>query len=160
MKNARRTKLKIIIGLILVLAISSNLPWGKAFFKTLIILPEFISNSPVKTIQIFTPKPQVTEVVFKSGKRTIYADLWLPKKKGTYPAVVLSLGVDIDRKDERIQRLANVIARSGIATLVPNIPSLHRRRLLAEARDDLISSFEYLRSKPNIKGGKVGFFAF
>src|SRR3989344_4686502 len=138
----------VILALILFLIIS---PQGRAFYKTLIILPEFIPNSPVKTLNLLTQKPQVKEVEFQSGGRTIDADLWLPQSKSNHPAVVLNLGVDIDRKDPRTQELADIFARSGITTLVPNIPSLGRRRVLKEAKDDLIASFEYLNSLPNIK---------
>ena len=147
----------VILALILFLIIS---PQGRAFYKTLIILPEFIPNSPVKTLNLLTQKPQVKEVEFQSGGRTIDADLWLPQSKSNHPAVVLNLGVDIDRKDPRTQELADIFARSGITTLVPNIPSLGRRRVLKEAKDDLIASFEYLNSLPNIKSNKIGFVGF
>ena len=163
MKNPKgvgklRTK---IIWAILILTIAVIItPWGRAFYKTLVILPEFIPNSPVKTINLMTPKPVIQEVVFNSGQRQIYADLWLPKKKGKFPAAVLHLGIDIDRKDPRVQKLANVFARSQVAILVPNIPSLGSRRVLAEGKDDLIASFEYLKSIPNTKEDKLGFVGF
>src|SRR3990167_2114592 len=160
MRIIKKHGLKIIGASLFALFIFSSQPWGKAFYKTLIILPEFIPNSPVKTINLFTKNPQILEVNYPSQKETVYADLWLPSQKGKYPAAVLHLGVDIDRKDERIQRLANAFARSGVATLVPNIPSLSRRRVLNEGKEDLISSFEYLKSRPQVKSEKVGFIGF
>ena len=163
MKNPKgvgklRTK---IIWAILILTIAVIItPWGRAFYKTLVILPEFIPNSPVKTANFLTRKPQIEEVKFQSEDRTIYADIWYPNSSGKHPAAVLHLGVDIDRKDERAQKLANVFARSGIITIVPNIPALGRRRVLAEAKNDLIASFEYARSLPNTKADKIGFIGF
>lgn len=160
MKIIKKHGFKIIAVVILAILIFSSIPQGKAFYKTLLILPEFIPNSPIKTVNLFLPKPQVQEVQFVSGERVIYADLWLPKTKGKHSAAVLHLGVDIDRKDERAQKLANALSRTGLAILVPNIPSLERRRVLAEGKDDLIASFEYLKSRPEVKSDKVGYVGF
>ena len=160
MSKLKKRNSKIIWIILAILVFVLVTPWGRTFYKTLIILPEFIPNSPIKTINLLTPTPQIKEVEFKSQDKTIFADLYLPKTRGKYPAAVLHLGVDIDRKDERIQKLANVSARSGIATLVPNIPSLHNRRVLTETKDDLISSFDYLKSQPNINKKKLGFIGF
>lgn len=160
MKLFKKHGLKLIGVFLALIVIFALTPWGKASFKTLLILPEFIPNSPIKTVNLFSQKPQNQEVQFPSGERTIYADLWLPKGKGKYPGAVLHLGVDIDRKDERAQKLANALSRSGIAILVPNIPSLERRRVLAEGKDDLVASFEYLKSRPEVKSDKVGYVGF
>jgi|SRR3989344_780688 len=156
--GALRTK---IIWAILILIVAVIItPWGRAFYKTLIILPEFIPNSPIKTTNLLTRKPAIKEVEFESEDRTIYADIWYPNSSGKHPAAVLHLGVDIDRKDTRAQKLANAFARSGIITLVPNIPSLGKRRVLAEAKSDLVASFEYAKSLPNTKQAKIGFIGF
>lgn len=160
MKLIKKHGFKIIVAFIAVILVASNIPWGRTFYKTVLILPEFMPNSPVKPGNFLTKEPIIQEVQYESFGRTINADLWLPATRGKHPAAVLHLGVDIDRKDERIQRLANAFARSGVATLVPNIPSLERRRVLAEGKDDLISSFEYLRSQAQIKKDKVGFIGF
>ncbi len=157
MKNKIAKILLVLTAILLVFFIS---PIGRTTAKTLIILPEFIPNSPVKIIDIFTPKPVVKEVVFTSGSRDIYADLWLPKEKGRFPAAVLHLGIDVDRKDPRVQKLADAFARTGVATLVPNIPSLSGRRVLAKAKNDLIASFEFLKSQPNVRTEKLGFIGF
>ena len=159
-KSAGKLRTKIIWAVLILTVALIITPWGRAFYKTLIILPEFIPNSPIKTAGILTRKPIIKEVEFKSEDRTIYADIWYPNSQGKHPAAVLSLGVDIDRKDERAQKLANVFARSGIITLVPNIPSLGRRRVLAEAKNDLVASFEYAKSLQNTKQDKVGFIGF
>ena len=123
-------------------------------------MPGIIPNSPIESVNPFAAKPVVEEVEFNSEGRTVYADLWLPKKSGKFPAAVLHLGVDIDRKDERAQRVARSSARSGVATLVPNIPSLSRRRILTEAKEDLVASFEYLKNRAEVKSDKTGFIAF
>lgn len=160
MNIIKKHGLKIIGVTLLFLLIFFNLPWGKAFYKTLILLPEFVPNSPVKPLNFLAKKPQILEVSFPGKEETVYADLWLPAGNKKHPAVVLHLGVDIDRKDQRAQKLADSLARSGIATLIPNIPPLSNRRVLAQSKDDLISSFKYLKSHPQIKKDKVGFVSF
>jgi hypothetical protein len=143
-----------------IIAVSFLTPVGRTTAKTLIILPEFIPNSPVKTINLFTSQPVIKEVEFASGSRTIYADLWLPKKQGKFPAAVLHLGIDVDKKDPRVQKLANSFARTGVATIVPNIPSLGRRRVLTEAKGDLMASFKYLKSLTEVDSSRIGFIGF
>lgn len=161
MSKFKKSKLlKVLLVFITALLIFFLTPVGRTTAKTLIVLPEFIPNSPVKTINLFTPEPKIREVRFNSGTRTIDADLWLPKEKGEFPAAVLHLGIDIDRKDARVLKLANVFARSGVATLVPNIPSLNRRRVLTEAKDDLVASFEYLKTLPNVSEERLGLIGF
>ena len=159
-KKAGKLRTKIIWAFLILIVAVIITPWGRAFYKTLIILPEFIPNSPIKTADILTRKPIIKEVEFKSADRTIDADVWYPSSSGKHPAAVLNLGVDIDRKDERTQKLANIFTRSGIITVVPNIPSLGRRRVLAEAENDLVASFEYAKSLQNTKQDKVGFIGF
>jgi len=159
-RSAGKLKNKIIWALVILIVAVIITPWGRAFYKTLIILPEFIPNSPIKTANFLTKKPIIKEVQFQSYERTIDADLWMPKTPGKHPAAVLHLGVDIDRKDERAQKLANAFSRSGIAILVPNIPSLSSRRILKEGKEDLISSFQYLNSQAGIKQNGIGFVGF
>ena len=159
-KKAGRLRTKIIWAFLILIVAVIITPWGRAFYKTLIILPEFIPNSPIKTASILTRKPIIKEVEFESEDRTIYADIWYPNSQGKHPSAVLHLGIDIDRKDLRAQKLANAFARSGIITLVPNIPSLGQKRLLPETKLDLIASFEFLKSQPNVKSQNIGYIGF
>lgn len=159
MKLLKRSDKIFWIILILVTLILIT-PWGRAGAKTLMIMPEFIPDSSFSPLNFLTAKPQITEVKFMSQDRTIYADLWAPRGKNKHPAVILHLGVNIDRKDSRVLEIANALSRSGIAVLAPNIPSLGKHRVLAEAKDDLVTSFEYLKSQPNIKNAEVGFIGF
>jgi len=161
LKIFKRHKLKIIFLILAVLILAVlNTKWGRAFLKTTTFLPGIVPNSPIETVNPFATKLVIKEVEFTSGGRTINADLWLPKKSGKFPAAVLHLGVDIDRKDQRAQRVANASARSGVATLVPNVPSLSQRRVLLETKEDMIAAFEYLKTRPEVIPEKLGFIAF
>lgn len=162
MKIIKRHKLIFsLIVLVVLLIVILNTKWGRAFSKSINLLPGIIPNSPIETVNPFAAKPLIKEVEFESDGRAIKADLWLPKKSGKFPAAVLHLGVDIDRKDERAQRVARALARSGIATLVPNVPSLSQRRILQEAKEDMVAAFEYLKGeKGEINQDKLGFVAF
>lgn len=155
-----RHGLKIIGAVILVVLIISVLPQGRAFYKTLRIVPEFLPSSTIRPLNILTSKPLIREVGYQSQGKKIYADLWLPNGRGKHPAAVLHLGLDIDRKDPRVQKVASAFARSGLIILVPNIPTISQRRLNQETTEDFINSFEYLKSLPQVKNGNVGFLGF
>lgn len=129
--------------------------------KATLFLLELIPNNLIKPLSWVTSKPTVTQVSYKTEKgEQIYADLWLPKDGGESPGMVLHLGVDIDKTDPRAQQMANAMARLGIATLVPNLNSLHKRRVLETSKQELISAHQFLSEHKNIDSGKTGFVAF
>jgi dienelactone hydrolase len=151
---------KVIGSLVLFLLIFLSIPQGRALTKALLTTPELINNSPIRPLRFFTSEPIVNEVSFKSRNQPITADLYLPQKRGRFPAVVLDLGLDIDKKDPRVQKIAEAFARNGLIVLAPNIPSLTERRLTINTKEDLISAFEYLETQNNVKKDKIGIIGF
>lgn len=148
--------LKIIGVVILVLTMLTLTRQGQALTKTTIFLYKEISdplgNKPSSSITTSTIK----EVAYQSRGETIYADLWIPKAKNPEVGVVLSLGTDIDRGDQRTLRLAKNLSEAGIVVFSPDIPSLSARRLSDDATVDLVNAFKFLKSDPYLKDKKVG----
>ncbi len=155
-----KRKIALSVALILFLTVILSVTFRKEI-KAGLFLIQIIPNNPIKPLNLITPRPVVSQVIYKSDEgEDIYADLWLPRKKGNFPGVVLHLGVDIDKDDTRSQQLASAMARSGFAVLVPNINSLHKRRLLESSKNELISSLQFLIAEKNVNPEKTGFVAF
>lgn len=154
MKSLGKYKAQVII-LVIILAIFN--PYTRAFFKSVLLISEIFPGSSVKPLGIFTKEPILKEVVYKSGGKEIFADLWSPNDRRKHPGAVLHLGLDIDRKDPRVQMFAKSLARSGIIVLAPNIPSISNRRLTRETPRELEDSFKYLTSLNLVDKKKTGF---
>src|SRR3989304_6090076 len=107
MKNLLKigmTKL-IFIFLILFILVGAS-KTGQAFFESVFLTLTWATEGKFTPINSFTNKPYTFEVYYQSGNETIAADLWIPnERKNTYPAAVLDLGIDIDRKDPRVQKV-------------------------------------------------------
>jgi hypothetical protein len=153
-----RGKIAILVFVAAILFV--NTPYTKALYKSAFLLLEIFPNSQVKPFGVFTKEPILKEVVYKSGDQEIHADLWIPnEKKKKYPAAVLHLGLDIDRKDERVTMIAEAIARTGTIVLTPNLPSLSNRRLTINTPTELRDSAIYLKSLNISDPKKLGFIA-
>lgn len=156
----KKHRAKIIYALILTLILSTQFQPTKAVYQALITVPELIKDSPVRLLLALTRKPRVKEVVIESAGRKIYADIYFPNDRKKHPAAVLDLGLDIDRKDPRVVKVAETFARNGFIILTPNIPYLSTRRLTTTAVDDFIAAYQYLETQPNVKKNKMGFIGF
>lgn len=160
MKFLKKNGVKILCVILLVLVLLTKTAPGISLIKTSTIIYNIFSDPLGNKINSTKSSSIVKEVSFKSNERTIYADLWIPKEKNKYPATILSLGIDIDKGDHRITRLAKILSESGFVVLIPNIPSITSRRLNIDAKEDLVSSFEFLNSQSGIKKNKIGFISF
>lgn len=156
----KKHRAKIVYALILTLILSTQFHPTKAFYQALITVPELIQDAPFRPLIHLTRKPKVKEVVIESENRKIYADVYSPNDRKKHPAAVLDLGLDIDRKDPRVVKVAETFARNGYIVLVPDIPYLSSRRFTTTAVDDFIASYNYLETLPAVKQNKIGFIGF
>lgn len=151
---------KILLFVIIFVILFVSLPQTKAIYKSLFLLLEVAPNSQVKPLGFFSKEPILKEVVYKSGDKEIFADLYLPNDNKKHPAAVLQLGLDIDRKDSRVVMTAEALARSGIIILSPNLPTLSVRRITEDSPNELVDSFIFLKSVAQVDKKKLGFMGF
>ncbi len=131
---------------------------GRTTAKAALFVPSLIPDSPVRPINWFTREPDRLEVTFSDGVETWVADLYLPGTKPPHPGIVVSLGVaPAPRDDRRVRRLADGLARSGIAALVPSNDTLRRKRVTPREVDFLVAAYQYLAARPEVKPERVGF---
>ena len=160
----------LAIFLNLSLAFSYFNPYTRNGVKAALILPEFIQKNryagwdkilKFKLLNKWTAKPIIKTLTIATPNGEITADLWLPndgrKKHG---AVIATLGIGVNRTDSRATFLANIIARSGVVVLLPEIPGFMQDRIIPAEADDLVASFNYLALQPFIKAEKIGFLSF
>ncbi|MEK7559512.1 MAG: hypothetical protein AAB521_04360 [Patescibacteria group bacterium] len=154
----RQYEAQIIIVAIILLIFN---PYSRAFYKSVLLITDLIPNSKIQPLKFFSKEPILKEVSYKSGNEEIYADLYIPNSRGKHPAAVLQIGLDIDKSDPRIAKIASSIARTGIIILVPNIPTISQRRLTRDSPREFADSYKYLISLDNlVDQNKTGFMTF
>jgi dipeptidyl aminopeptidase/acylaminoacyl peptidase len=119
---------------------------------------------PYRPVELFTDAPTRTRVTIayesRDGPREIEADLYVPKGAGCCrQAVVFSMGAPpLELDNERLVRIADASARSGVVMLVPFSERLDDRRIVPEEIDALVAEFKYVQSLPYVDPRRVGFF--
>ncbi len=108
------------------------------------------------------PDPDVESVSFASPDGTMLADLYLPRDgHDRHAGIVLSHGVAARGKDDpRLVNFADALARAGYAALVPDFVNMRDFRVRPSDIDELVASYEYLESRPDIDASRIGLFGF
>ena len=146
------------------------------FTQNRIDLPLDLGREEVKIKEKARPQEPVKpypyhseDVTFKNEKGSMLAGtLTLPKKAGSYPAVILVTGSGPQNRDEEMLGhkpflvLADHLTRAGIAVLRYDdrgVGASEGKFSTATTEDfasDAESAFRYLRTRPEIKKNKIG----
>jgi len=154
--NALFTLLLLIILVISFLVT----PWGRPVGKTILLVPEVIPDFPIRPLKFFSREPTIEEVTLKVGDKDIKADLYKPNDNKTHPAIILTLGVVVTRKDKVITNFAQAISRLGFIVLVPDLPDFLSGFVWTDSVETMVSSVEYLEEQDFVLQDKIGFAGF
>ena len=157
----RRTLLYALIAsvvafetLVLLLAVT---PQGRTATRAILFIPQVLPAIPIKPQELFTPDPVRQRIEFPLAEGMAQADLYLPGDSGTHSAVLYYMGVDPpDRDEERIVRLGNALARSGVVLMIPWLDTQDQKRIVPDDIDGLVRGFRYLRSLEAVDPERVG----
>ena len=119
------------------------------------MLTEF-QNSP---LTVFTRDIQHQEIQFEvaDSSSNVQADLYLPSGSSLQPAIVFFMGiVPPNREEERIVRLAEGLARSGMVVMIPWLETQKTNQLSREDIGSLVASFKYLETHPRVRPDAIG----
>jgi dienelactone hydrolase len=183
MLNARRflvrawpllLSLVILFGSPLLLRLNHH---GRVAFDAALYLPDMVLQPDIaiahalgvddvpfpRPITWFTDAPTRERVIIeyesRDGPREIEADLYTPQGDGPFNGVVFSMGAPpLELDNDRLRRVAEDSARSGVVMLVPFSERLDEHEILPEEIDALVAEFQYVQSLPNVKPDRVGFF--
>ena len=133
----RRTITQILSVLTLALSIAVVLlavtPQGHAIVRTALFLPQILHTLPIKPQSLVTRSPTREEVHYPIANGQGLADLYIPGSGSNHSAVLLFLGVSpAGRDDPRVVGLADALARSGVAVMIPWSETMTQRRIALE----------------------------
>lgn len=175
MNARRRALLRLFVRtwpLLLALAVLFATPlllsrnrYGRVGVEAAIYLPDMVLQVPVpiRPVELLTDKPAREHVeipyVSRNGPRTVEADLYTPAHGRDHVAVVFSMGAPpLALEDDRLVRIAEDSARSGVVMLVPFSERLDDELIEPEEIDALVAEFQYVQRVAGVDPQRVGFF--
>jgi dienelactone hydrolase len=156
------------IGLFLLVLGVVAVAWEptRVGIQTAVLLPSLLDAGP-KPLNLFSAAPQRMAVEYRparDGADAELAELWLPswaspdQRAG---AMLLVLGVNnVGRNHPVVERVADGLARTGVAVLVPDSRVLLAGRLEAGEIDGVVRAFEVLAARPEVDPDRVGILGF
>ena len=154
----RRLLTVVVVFVLGVAVLTAATPQGRAVVKTALYVPQVFPDIPVKPQPWVTREPVWQEVEFPTPDGNGVADLILPGGPGKHSAVLFFLGVVVDppREDQRVVNLAEGLARSGMAVMIPWSDTQLQQRIVPQDIDDLVWAFQYLRAHDAVDPERVG----
>ena len=154
----RLIKYCVFFAVVIIFIVSST-SQGRSGVMAALFISHLLTESPTSPLTIFTKDIRHREIQFavpgKSGKAN--ADLYLPSGNSSHPAIVFFMGIiPPDRDEERIIRLGEGLARSGMVVMIPWLETQKTNQLSSQDIESLVASFQYLETHPNVKRDAIG----
>jgi dienelactone hydrolase len=156
------------LGIALIVLLALLIAWEptRVAFQTAAMLPSLLGAGP-KPLEIFSDDPQRQTVSYRPGGADAPeepAELWLPSwASAEQPAggMLLVFGVNnLGRNHPAIERVADGLARTGVAVLVPDSQTLLEGRLDVDEIDGVVRAFSVLAQRPEVDRGRLGIVGF
>ena len=157
---------RIGIGL-LVLAVAL-VAWEptRVAMQTAVMLPNMLGAGP-QPLTLLSPTPQRSSLPYRTApgaSEPDLAELWLPEwASADRPAgaMLLVFGVNnLGRNHPAIVRVADALARTGVAVLVPDSRTLLDGRLEVSEIDGVVDAFRLLATRPEVDRERLGIVGF
>ncbi|MCA1588558.1 MAG: hypothetical protein LC744_07880 [Chloroflexi bacterium] len=162
MRRLRRIGVVLLVAAVLVLA------WEpiRVAVQTAILLPNLLDAGP-KVLSAFSEEPLRSSLPYRAdvpGEEPDLAELWLPawaSAERPAGAMLLVFGVNnLGRNHPSIERVADGLARSGVAVVVPDSKMLLEGRLEVGEIDGVVRAFQLLAARPEVDRSRIGIVGF
>src|SRR5688500_9226658 len=156
------------IGLVLLVLAVVGVAWEptRVAIQTAVMLPNLLDAGP-KPLNLFSEDPVRSSLPYRvpdDGGEPDLAELWLPSwASADRPAgaMLLVFGVNnLGRNHPAIERVADGLARTGVAVLVPDSRTLLEGRLEVGEIDGVVRAFQLLAARPEVDRERVGIVGF
>lgn len=152
------------IGLLVVLALLIAWEPSRVAMQTLVLVPSLLGAGP-QPLALFSTEPVRSSVPYRTGAAADdLAELWLPANASaddSAGAILLVFGVNnVGRNHPAIERVADALARTGVAVLVPDSRTLLAGRLEVGEIDGVVQAFELLAARPEVDPARVSIAGF
>src|SRR5688572_24497776 len=155
-------------GLVLLVLVLVAVAWqpSRVAIQTAIMLPNLLGAGP-QPLNLFSAAPQRLSLPYRTAEPGVepdLAELWLPSwASADRPAgaMLLVFGVNnLGRNHPAIERVADGLARTGVAVLVPDSRTLLEGRLEVGEIDGVVDAFRMLAARPEVDRERLGIVGF
>ena len=155
------------IGLTLLAILLLMTAWEptRVALQTAVMLPSMLGSGP-QPLPLFTKPPQRMSLPYRAvpGGEPDLAELWLPywaSVERPAGAILMVFGVNnLGRNHPAIERVADALARTGVAVLVPDSRTLLEGRLEVGEIGGVVDAFQLLAARPEVDRERLGIFGF
>lgn len=156
------------IGLALLLVAALLVAWepSRVTIQTAAMLPSLLDAGP-KPLEWFSEAPRRESLPYRTpdpGEDPDLAELWLPSWASVERpagAMLLVFGVNnLGRNHPAIERVADGLARTGVAVVVPDSRTLLEGRLEIGEIDGVVRAFQLLAARPEVDRDRLGIVGF
>ena len=157
------------IGLVMLVVVTVALAWepSRVALQTAVLLPNLLDAGP-KVLSVFSEAPERSSLPYRAapepGEDPDLAELWLPAwASADRPAgaMLLVFGVNnLGRNHPSIERVADGLARTGVAVLVADSRTLLEGRLEVGEIDGVVRAFQLLAARPEVDRSRIGIVGF
>jgi acetyl esterase/lipase len=162
MRRLRRIGIVALVIAVLLVAWEPT----RVAMQTAVLLPNLLDAGP-KPLNLFSETPVRHTLPYRTAAgadEADLADLWLPawaSAERPAGAMLLVFGVNnLGRGHPAIERVADGLARSGVAVLVPDSRTLLEGRLEVGEIDGVVRAFELLAARPDVDRTRLGIVGF
>ena len=161
MRWLRRIGLALLVLALLLVAWEPT----RVALQTAVMLPNLLDAGP-KPLNLFSEAPRRSAVPYRTtdGADSDLAELWLPSWASAQRpagAMLLVLGVNnVGRNHPAVERVADGLARTGVAVLVPDSRTLLEGRLEVGEIEGVVQAFQLLAARPEVDRDRVGIVGF
>lgn len=129
----------------------------RAACKTAVFLLKVMPMIPSRAIDWVTPEPVVERVRYPTPHGDAEGDLYRPSRPGTYPGVVVCLGVvPFGEEHPQVPRLGAALARSGFAALLYWSSAMRDLRLDPTDAEGIALAYRWLTERPDVDPERSG----
>jgi len=161
MRWLRRIGLTLLAILLLLTAWEPT----RVALQSAVMLPSMLGSGP-QVLPLLTSPPQRMSLPYRAvpGGEPDLAELWLPDWASIDTpagAILMVFGVNnLGRNHPAIERVADALARTGVAVLVPDSRTLLEGRLEVGEIDGVVDAFQLLAARPEVDRERIGIFGF
>ena len=156
------------IGLALLVLVLAMTAWEptRVALQTAVMLPSMLGAGP-QPLPLFSEAPQRLSLPYRPSTtpdEPDLAELWLPawaSAERPAGAMLLVFGVNnLGRNHPSIVRVADALARTGVAVLVPDSRTLLEGRLEIAEIDGVVDAFQLLAARAEVDRDRLGIVGF
>jgi hypothetical protein len=156
------------IGLALLVLVIAMVAWEptRVALQTGLMLPSMLGAGP-QPLPLFSEAPQRLSLPYRPSATAgapDLAELWLPawaSAERPAGAMLLVFGVNnLGRNHPSIVRVADALARTGVAVLVPDSRTLLEGRLEIGEIDGVVDAFQLLAARAEVDRDRLGIVGF